>query len=214
MIALSDRLDALPLQVYETHYVDLGTYRGLKFGMILHPTGHPEIYLQGETVQKTPIRKDAQGLAVLNALERLAEGYAEAEKYTRQDLTVSEAQLSDYQQRIGRSFPHEDYLKQLTILRDQLRAGLSSANTTDQVAELAEQIKALRSSHRIEAAPERTGQRRDAGEEPVTARIRRRAEKRVTRDSEDRQQTPDDGSWQRKLAEQAKARAERVREPG
>src|SRR6185437_13740735 len=107
--------------------------------------------------------------------------------------TVSEAQLSDYQQRIGRSFPHEDYLKQLTILRDQLRAGLSSANTTDQVAELAEQIKALRSSHRIEAAPERTGQRRDAGEEPVTARIRRRVEERAAPDSENGQETPDEG---------------------
>src|SRR5205823_208929 len=42
------------------------------------------------------------------------------------------------------------------------------------VAELAERIKALKSAHTIDAAPERTAPRRIAAEEPVTARIRRR----------------------------------------
>src|SRR5207302_10650576 len=41
------------------------------------------------------------------------------------------------------------------------------------VSELAEQIRALRASHCIEAAPERTGKRRPSGERPVTARVRR-----------------------------------------
>jgi len=42
-------------------------------------------------------------------------------------------------------------------------------------AELAERIKALKSAHSIDAAPQLAGTRRtSAGEEPVTARIRRR----------------------------------------
>jgi hypothetical protein len=44
------------------------------------------------------------------------------------------------------------------------------------VAELAAKIKALRAAHTVTAAPERTAQRQVSAEEPVTARIRRRAE--------------------------------------
>ena len=49
---LTDRLSDLPM-VYETRYIDLGSYRGLKFGITLHPTHHPEIYLQGDAVRRT-----------------------------------------------------------------------------------------------------------------------------------------------------------------
>ena len=64
-------------------------------------------------------------------------------------------------------------------LRDQLKAGLSQARPepgTEPVAQLAGRIKSLKSAHTIDAAPERTATRRIAAEEPVTARIRRRAE--------------------------------------
>jgi hypothetical protein len=80
---------------------------------------------------------------------------------------------------LSRSFPHDAYLAELTFLRDQLKAGLSQATPepgTPPVAELAERIKALKAAHTIDAAPERTATRRIAAEEPVTARIRRRAE--------------------------------------
>jgi hypothetical protein len=42
------------------------------------------------------------------------------------------------------------------------------------VSDAVEQIKALRASHRIEAAPRRIGSPSAAGQEPVTASIRRR----------------------------------------
>ena len=96
----------------------------------------------------------------------------------RQDLAIAEGQLRDHQARLGRPFPHDAYLGELTDLRDQLKAGLSQATpepgTSRPVAELAERIKALKAAHTIDAAPERTAPRRIAAEEPVTARIRRR----------------------------------------
>jgi hypothetical protein len=83
-------------------------------------------------------------------------------------------------------------------LRDQLKAGLAAPNPAlvagegglsgaapeagneppPTVAELAERIKALKAAHTIDAVPERTGKRSASAEEPVTARIRRRAEPR------------------------------------
>src|SRR5262249_27684059 len=81
-------------------------------------------------------------------------------------------------------FAHEEYFRELADLRNGLKAGLAEpvpakAGATPEpgstpVAELAEQIKLLKSAHTIDAAPERTAPRRLAAEEPVTARIRRR----------------------------------------
>lgn len=73
-------------------------------------------------------------------------------------------------------------MSQLTALRDQLKTGLSATaqqpegETGPTVAELAEQIKALRAGNSVEATPQRTEKRRSSAEEPVTARIRRRSE--------------------------------------
>ena len=119
---------------------------------------------------------------MLNAVERLARGYGVERDRTRQDVELAETQLRDYQARVGQPFSHDGYLDQLAALRDQLKAGLSGAAPeagTDEkpaVSDLAEQIKALKAAHTIEATPERAGKRRIAAEEPVTARIRRRAE--------------------------------------
>ena len=67
----------------------------------------------------------------------------------------------------------------MTILRDQLKAGLSGkapepGTEPPSVSELAARIKALKAAHNIEAAPERVRQKQASAEEPVTARIRRR----------------------------------------
>src|SRR5581483_196665 len=114
--------------------------------------------------------------AVLNAVERLARGYGVESERTRQDLGIAEAQVRDYRARVGQPFSHNAYLDQLAALRDQLKAGLSGAAPQEgepTVAELAQQIKALRAQSAVEATPERTGRRRSTAEEPVTARIRR-----------------------------------------
>jgi hypothetical protein len=51
------------------------------------------------------------------------------------------------------------------------------------VAEIADQVKLLRAAQNIEAAPQRVRQKHSAAEEPITARIRRRAEIRPASDS-------------------------------
>ena len=116
---------------------------------------------------------------MLNALERIADGYRGQIDTAAQDLAIAQGQLRDHQARLGKPFPHDGYLSELTDLRDQLKAGLSQATPepgTPPVAELAERIKALKAAHTIDAAPERTTRRRLTAEEPVTARIRRRSE--------------------------------------
>ena len=119
--------------------------------------------------------------AMLNAVERLANGYAASCESVRQDLSIAEAQRRDYQARLGKPFVHEAYLTSLTALRDQLKVALSAPSGeaakagAPEAPELAEQIKALRAAQTIEAAPQRVGKRRlAAAEEPVTARIRRK----------------------------------------
>ncbi len=181
--AIGHALDSLPFHVSSTRHFALGTYRGLHFGVILHPLGAAEVYLEGAITRDGLLPREHHGpRAALNALERLANGYESECDRVRQDLGIAEAQLRDFQARLGQPFRHADYLDQLTALRDQLKAGLSGAapeeNTNGQpaVAELAEQIKVLRAAHTIEAAPQRSERRRITAEEPVTARIRRRTE--------------------------------------
>ena len=185
--ALSHRLDALPDKAHETRRYPLGVYRGLRFGITVGPLGAPDAYLEGATTRHTMIARDAGPRAVLNALARLAESYPGQIATAAADLEIARAQLRDHEARRGRPFAHDGYLSELTTLRDQLKAGLSQATSPatsagqalpcpPPVSELAERIKSLRSAHTIDAAPERTTPRRIAAEEPVTARIRRRAE--------------------------------------
>jgi hypothetical protein len=214
VIALSDRLDTLPLSVSESRYIDLGTYRGLKFGVVLHPLSHPDLYLQGDTVRHADIRRDARGLAVMNALNRLARGYEEAAESTRQELALAESQLGDFQTRQGAAFTHESYLKELSALRERLRVALSGveAKEGESAAEIAGRIKGLRSQNSVEPAPEREA-KAIAAEEPVTARIRRRAGERAG-EGENEAEANHAETWQRRLAEESRANAERIREPG
>jgi N12 class adenine-specific DNA methylase len=182
--ALGGQLDSLPLRVSQTRRFPLGIYRGLRFGLVRHPDFAPELYLEGTLTRHEGLSRDHHGpRAVLNALERLAATYGSECESTRKGLAIAETQLRDYQARLGSPFLHEDYLSELTALRDQLKAGLSKPEPAPDaepglsVGELADRITTLKASHTIEAAPARTETRRLAAEEPVTARIRRRSEK-------------------------------------
>jgi N12 class adenine-specific DNA methylase len=184
MEVLGARLDSLPETARETRRFRLGVYRGLYFGLVLHPHHAPEVYLEGATTREATLSREHHGpRAVLNALERLAGGYGPEVSRVRQDLAVAEAQLRDYRGRLGVPFAHDSYLTTLTALRDVLRAGLSGAapeqggEPLPGVSELADRIKALKATHTIEPTPERPGsKRRTSAEEPVTTRIRRRTE--------------------------------------
>jgi N12 class adenine-specific DNA methylase len=175
---LGDRLDALPEKVRESKRSLIGTYRGLTFGLVQHASGAAEVYLEGATTRHGTLSRDHHGpRAVLNALDRLTGTYQGQCDDTAQELAIAEGQLRDFEARLGRPFAHEEYVRELTDLRDQLKAGLSQATPeagAPPVALLVERIKGLKAAHTIDAAPERSAARRIAGEEPVTARIRRR----------------------------------------
>ncbi|MFZ1935269.1 MAG: DEAD/DEAH box helicase family protein [Thermoguttaceae bacterium] len=180
---LAGQLDSLPLNVRETTRVPLGTYRGLRFGLVLHPQFPSDVYLEGAITRQSGLSREHQGArAVLNALERMAGGYGSECDRVRQDLAIAESQLRDYQARLGAPFLHDAYLSELTDLRDQLKAGLSGrapepgSDSQPSVSELAEKIRAFKGAHSIEATPQRIRQKQSSAEEPVTARIRRRIE--------------------------------------
>jgi hypothetical protein len=108
----------------------------------------------------------------------------------RQDLSIAESQLRDYQARLGKPFLHDAYLSELTNLRDQLKSGLSATAPTQAdeagagVSKLADRIKSLKAANTIEATPQRVRQKQSTAEEPVTARIRRRTEASAASDQE------------------------------
>src|SRR6266852_2732107 len=125
--ALGDYLHTLPERVMQKQRFPLGTYRGLRFGMVLNPQWAPEVYLEGVTTRQDTLSRDHHGpRAVLNALERLTGAYGSECVRVQQDLSIAESQLRDYRERLGKPFAHERYLSELTNLRDQLKAGLSA----------------------------------------------------------------------------------------
>jgi len=181
---LGRRMDALPFSVREPTRVPIGTYRGLAFGVIVHPSFPPDVYLEGAITRTSVLSKEHQGpRAVLNALERIATGYTTEAVRVRQDLSIAESQLRDYQNRLGQPFQNETYLSELTSLRDQLKAKLSASGQASEdgptTSELAEHIKTLREANTIEATPQRTERKQSTAEEPITARIRRRQEEKT-----------------------------------
>src|SRR5207244_2038520 len=126
---LADRLDALPRDIREPRRVPLGIYRGLRFGLVLHPQFPPDVYLDGAITRQAMLPRDHHGpRAVLNAVERLANGYGSECARVRQDLSIAEAQLRDYQARLGKPFLHDGFLSELTALRDRLKVCLSGTN--------------------------------------------------------------------------------------
>jgi hypothetical protein len=200
LAALGDRLEALPRHVMQPQRVPLGTYRGLRFGMVLHPQWTPEVFVEGTVNRHDTLSRDHQGpRAVLNAVERLARGYGPERERTQQDLDVAQRQQRDYQERLDQPFVYAAYLDQLAALRDRLKAGLSGAEQKEgepTVAELAERIKALRAGNTVEAAPERGAKRQLSAETPVTARILR-------------WQQQETGEWRRLVSETEERNAAR-----
>lgn len=181
LAALGRLLETLPRNVHETRRAPLGVYRGLPFGLILHPHFPPDVYLEGAAVRRSMLSKEHQGpRAVLNAAERLAGSYDSECERVRQDLSLAESQLRDYQARLGNPFLHDAYLAELTTLRDDLKVRLSgpgpNANSGSEFDshELARRIKALIEEQTTTAAAERPGRRHVSAEEPITLRIRRR----------------------------------------
>jgi N12 class adenine-specific DNA methylase len=169
--------------VRDTSRVPIGIYRGLRFGMVLHPQFPPDVFLEGAITRLSTLSRDHQGpRAVLNALERLATGYGSECVRVRQDLAIAESQLRDYRERLGKPFAHEHYLSELTSLRDQLKAGLSatahdaSNENGPTVSELADRVKALKAANTIETTPQRVQSKQATAEEPITARLRKRQE--------------------------------------
>ena len=105
---LAGRLETLPRNVRETTRVAAGIYRGLRFGMVLHPQFPPDVYLEGAITRQSESSREHQGPhAVLNALERLAGRYGSECVRVRQDLSIAKSQLRDYQARSGKPFTHD-----------------------------------------------------------------------------------------------------------
>ncbi len=158
---LGKALNSIPEQVRETRRFPLGVYRGLRFGIVLDPQFAPELYLAGAATRQTAISREHRGpRAVLNALERLAGAYNADCTSFRQELTIAEAQLRDYQSRLGTPFSHDSYLTRLTTLRDQLKAGLSGGTPEAGAAKRFRDCRASqgtegRSDHRGDAAARR-----------------------------------------------------------
>ena len=112
--ALGGKLDALPRDVRDMHRFPLGTYRGLRFGIVLHPQFPPSVYLEGAVARQSSLSREHQGpRAVLNALERLAGGYDAECVRVVQDLAIAESQLRDYRGRLGKAFVHDPYLAEI-----------------------------------------------------------------------------------------------------
>jgi hypothetical protein len=95
--ALGAALDTLPTNIREKTRVPLGTYRGLRFGMVVNPQWNPEVYLEGATTRHDTLSRDHHGpRAVLNALDRLAGAYSPECPRVKQDLSIAESQLRDF----------------------------------------------------------------------------------------------------------------------
>ncbi len=178
---LGVKLDALPKNVGEASRVALGSYRGLRFGIVLHTQFPPEVYLEGATTREIMLSREHQGpRAVLNAVERLASEYGSECERAKQKITIAEGQLRDNRARLGKPFTLDAYLAELTDLRHQLKTGLSgtrhepSKRDGPSIPELADRIKALKAANNIDVTPQRIRQKHSSAEEPVTTRIRRR----------------------------------------
>jgi hypothetical protein len=189
---LAHHLDALPQHVPEQQRIPLGLYRGLRFGLVLHPQFPPHVYVEGAAVRQSMLSREHHGpRAVLNAVERVAGAYGEDRERVRQDLAVAETQLRDYEARLGTPFLHDTILSDLTAARDQLKACLSAltreaaSESQPGAAELVRRIEELKAAHTEHAMPERAATRQSSAEEPVTSRIRRRMDRALAPESSD-----------------------------
>jgi N12 class adenine-specific DNA methylase len=184
---LGKRLDSAPAQVSQTTRSLMGQFRGLMFGLVQYANFRPEVFLEGTIARTASLSRDQFGpRAMLNALERLAGGYAQEYEAAERNLALAEGQLRDYDERRGKPFDHEAYLTELDRVRDALRDVLSGRRQERQegdeqaqptAGDLVDRIKQLRSAHTIDADARRPShERASTAEEPITARVRRRIE--------------------------------------
>jgi N12 class adenine-specific DNA methylase len=177
---LGGRLERLPEALDGPRDVPLGLYRGLRFGMVLHPKFPPDVYLHGQTRHRTQLGKHIGPRAVLNALARLTDDLPDEVQRARQEHQVAQTQLRDYQGRLGTAFPHDRYLAELGSLRDDLRHALSgrsndpTAEAPPDAAQVADRIKALKAGQTLDAPAARTVRSGPTAETPVTERVRER----------------------------------------
>ena len=81
------------------------------FGVVLDPRFGPDVFLEGVASRQCGFLSEHQGpRAILNAVERLVRAFDTECARVRQDLTIAEGQLRDYQARLGTAFLHEVYL--------------------------------------------------------------------------------------------------------
>ena len=101
----------------------LGEFHGLAFGLIQHPGGQAEVYLEGKSTRHATLYRDAHGpRAIMNAVQRLGRLLRRpSAKPPAATLTLAEGQQRDYQTRLGSPFAHAAYISELTSLRDQLK---------------------------------------------------------------------------------------------
>jgi hypothetical protein len=175
---IGERMKRIPERVDKAYNTRLGKHHGLEAGIILHPLGGTEVYLDGAVRCREHLFRDNPGpRAVLNALERVADNsYKYDIRHLKAEIAVKEGQFKDYEARLGRIFEHEAYRSELTDLRDRLKLGLSehAPEGATPTVELVEQIRKLREAVTVEAAPERMVRKAVRAERPVTARIRER----------------------------------------
>ncbi|WP_206108086.1 hypothetical protein [Paludisphaera soli] len=109
--SIGEKLKRMSEKVQETYRTKLGTYRGLEASLVLHPLGGTEVVLDGVTrCRETPMRDNPGARAVLNELERLANGYDYACRSNRAEISVKQGQLADFEARVGRPFEHAEYM--------------------------------------------------------------------------------------------------------
>ena len=116
---------------------------------------------------RTTLSREHQGpRAVLNAVERLARGYGVECERTRQDLAIAEAQLRDYQARLGQAVPARCLPGRADRACVTNSRPAFPARLRRQAANRAERCRAGRTdqgtgaANTVEATPERTGRRR------------------------------------------------------
>jgi hypothetical protein len=159
--ALAKALNSIPDHVENTRRYAIGKYHGLSFGIVRGVFGGADVYLEGQGYRTAQLSRHSQGpKAVTNALRRIADSYTEHCETAKKDLALAQSQLADYEERLGRTFRHLAYMEELTGLRDRLKTSLSGtpAEGEPSAAELAEQIKTLKASQQVEAAPVRPKQ--------------------------------------------------------
>jgi hypothetical protein len=170
--ALGARLASLSAIVSETRTVALGLAHGLHFGLVQHPQGAPEVYVEGALRRSTSLARDVHGpRAILNAVERLIGSAAAERDKTRRDLEIAQGQLRDYEARLGAGFAHAAYLE--AALSSTAQESAEASRPT--VGALVERIKALHAAHTLDAAPERAAPcPTTTVAEAITTRIRQR----------------------------------------